>query len=390
MLTTTVTNRKWWQAPLLFSALAIAGCGGDSDGGSIMSFSSDESVIINGIANDFGSAAVEIYNFSSPYTGATDLNPGVSDTFVERFEDLYFVVRAFENDTITAYNISDTASALYQASTNDETTVGSSNPHDLVFVSREKAYLLRYGSPVMWIVNPSAADASGFKLGEIDLSAYDSDGVPDMTRGVVVGDRLYVLMQRLENFAAVKPGAVAVIDTTTDTEIDTGTSGEFQGVALPVYNPKELSFDEASRRILIAASGDSGFGTDGPVFNGGVAALDTADNSVSVVFSNTEETGRSNNVLALDEETAFIVNSASFREDTLVRINPLSGEVVVDGFGGLSATIIQALAIGPSGNLWVGIGDSANPRVVILDPETGEQAAETLSTRLDPKQILFP
>ena len=64
--------------------------------------------------------------------------------------------------------------------------------------------------------------------------------------------------------------------------------------------------------------------------------------------------------------------------------------MVVDGFGGLSATIIQALAIGPSGNLWVGIGDSANPRVVILDPETGEQAAETLSTRLDPKQILFP
>ena len=130
------------------------------------------------------------------------------------------------SDSVSAHSASDPSTVIFETSTNDGTDTASSNPHDLVFVDSQKGYLLRYGSPNVWIVNPSATSASEFKIGEIDLSAYDADGVPEATRAVIVGDRMFVFMQRLELFAPTLPGVVAVIDTTTDTEIDTGSDGD--------------------------------------------------------------------------------------------------------------------------------------------------------------------
>jgi len=81
----------------------------------------------------------------------------------------------------------------------DSDAMATSNPQSLIFASDSKAYIPRFQSTKMWVVNPATTDESGFKLGTVDLSAYvDDDGLPEMTQGVVVGDKLFLLVQRLD------------------------------------------------------------------------------------------------------------------------------------------------------------------------------------------------
>ncbi len=46
------------------------------------------------------------------------------------------------------------------------------DPYALVSLSETKAYLLRYGSDKVWVVNPQAENSEDFKIGELDLSGY--------------------------------------------------------------------------------------------------------------------------------------------------------------------------------------------------------------------------
>jgi len=180
------------------------------------------------------------------------------------------------SDSIAAYNSSDPSTIIFESTTNDDDDPASSNPQDLVFVNSEKAYLLRLGSPTVLVVNPSATSVDDFRLGEIDLSAYDPDGIPEAASGIVVGDQLFIFMQRLENFVPVREGAVAVIDINTDTEIDTGTNDEFMGIILPAFNPSDISFDAASNTIFAQAFGDFGAfdGSRPPALTGGIITVE--------------------------------------------------------------------------------------------------------------------
>ena len=77
----------------------------------------------------------------------------------------------------------------------------ASNPYEMLFVSDSKAYILRYGSSDIWIVDPSvsAADEEAFKTGEISLKAYDSDQVPNMVSGLIHDGKLFVVMQAMNS-----------------------------------------------------------------------------------------------------------------------------------------------------------------------------------------------
>lgn len=388
-------NPKLCFTLLTSAVLVISGCGSDSDsgddgaGGTNFPLGSTRA-IVSGIANDrISSAAVEIYNASKPFDGVSGLNPGSADTIVRAFGDRYYVIRRFMSDSLTAYATEDPSSDLFQVSTNEEGLDESSNPYDLVFVNSEKAYLLRYGSGKLWIVNPSATEASEFYTGEIDLSAYDDDGIPEMALGVVANGKLFVFMQRLDGFEPTQPGVVAVIDTATDTEIDTGTSNDFSGIELPSFNPWRVSYDQTSGNILLASYGDSGFFNDNPQFNGGVHALNTLTYETSLVFDDTAESGRTTGILAVDSSTAFMISESGFNESSVAKINPTTGEVVQSDFAGITGVDVRALAIGPAGNLWVGIADAANPRLLIVDTDDGNQFGSEVRTVLDPNEIIF-
>lgn len=420
----TLINTKVIIAPILAATLVLAGCdsasnetdttptnetgtetgnetgsGGDNGTGNENGTGGDNgtdntalngNVIITTVASDFSSAALDLVSLPGREV-QTGLNPGVSDTIVRAFEDKYYVIRRFMSDSITAYSTADTATPIFQSSTNDGDDPASSNPHDLVFVDSQKAYLLRYGSPIVWVVNPSATDASQFKTGEIDLSAYDADGVPEATRGVVVNGRLFVFMQRLEAFAPTQPGYAAVIDTSNDTEIDTGSDGELKGIQLPAFNPDDISLDTATNSIFIAAVGDYGSfdGTRPAAFSGGIVTVDSEDYSTNLLIDDSEDTGRITAVEVMDSGTAYMITETAFQSSTLVKFNPNTGAIVETGVGGYSAVDIRDIATGPAGNLWLAVGSTESPKVLVLDPADGTSAGAEIATSLIPAGITF-
>lgn len=364
---------------------------GDTDMGDADADASSGQVILTTIASDFSSSALDIYSLSEPREGQTAVNPGVSDTIVRAFEDTYYVIRRFESDSITAYSSSDTSTPIFQSSTNDGNDPASSNPHDLVFVDSQKAYLLRYGSPIVWVVNPSATEASQFKTGEIDLSAYDADGVPETTRGVVVGNRLFVFMQRLDGFAPTQNGYVAVINTDNNSEIDTGSDGELMGIELPAFNPNDVSLDEASGSIFVAAVGDYGAfdGSRLSALTGGIVTVDTSDFSANLLVDDTEETGRITAVEVVDASTAYMITETGYQASTLVKFDPNTGAILESGVGGYADVDVRDIAVGPAGNLWVAVGSVESPKVVVLNPADGSVAAAEIGTTLNPAGITF-
>ena len=369
--------------------------GGDTDGsdpagGDTGTASTDKAVLVT-VASDFSSSAIGIFDSSSPYEGQSDFNPGVSDTIVRTFEDNYYVIRRFMSDSIARYDVTDTATPIFESSTNDEGDEASSNPHDLIFVDASKAYLLRYGSPIVWIVNPSATDASQFKTGELDLSAYDSDGVPEATRGVVVDGRLFIFMQRLTEFAPTDTGVVAVFDTTTDLEIDTGSSGELLGIELPAFNPLDISLDNATNSIFVAAVGDFGAfdGSRPAAFSGGIVTVDSIDFSTSLLIDDTEETGRITAVEIVSANTAYMITETGFGSSTLVSFDPNTGAINETGVAGLADVDLRDITTGPAGNLWVAVADIATPRVVILNPADNTIVSEDIMPALNPTGIAF-
>ena len=405
-------NRKLFIASLLAITLVLSGCDSDDDDDGATGGGDDSAVdagdtdadpvtsataraVVASVDSGFTSAVVDLVDVEAPFAVEGELNPGVSDTIVRAFGDRYFVIRRFMSDSIEAYSINDTSTPLFEVSTNSETEDVFSNPHDLIFLNEEKAYLLRYGSPIMWVVNPSVTDPADFKIGEIDLGIYDPDGVPEATRGAIVGDRLFIIMQRLEGIGfelvPTLPGAVAVIDTTTDTEIDTGSSAEFPGIELPAFNPDDLSIDTSSDTLFISAVGDFGAfdGSRPSALTGGLVALDTTDFSVSQLIDDNDGTGRMNNVEITSASMGYLVTSTEFGVTSLDQFNPVTGNIDALGIAGLSGVDIRDIATGPAGNLWILVADPFAPKIVIIDPTDNSIVAGEIATSLNPESIAF-
>src|SRR5207245_2586303 len=82
-----------------------------------------------------------------------------------------------------------------------------SNPHDVAVLAPDKAYVTRYDAKELWIVDPSAASCAGFLRDTVDLSPWgDADGIPEMDQMALVGDRLFVSLERLDPFTLTAEG----------------------------------------------------------------------------------------------------------------------------------------------------------------------------------------
>ncbi len=381
---------------LLLPAVLLAACDGGSNNDA-PNFT--DSAVIATRATDYSSGAVSLIATTAPFTAQNSLAPSdSSDIFVRSGGDHYFVVKRFGTDQVLRYAASNPTTPVYTYSTQDATDGATrSNPSDLLIVSDTKAYLLRYGSGKLWIVNPSATSEATFKTGEIDLSAYDVDGVPEMTAGIVRNGRLYVAMQRLERFAAVKTGYVAVIDIATNAEIDTApTTDGLKGIQLPVRDPVSLVGIPGSNNILVLA--DGGYdGSFNQLYEGGIVRIDAAANSATLAFDDdgvggTHPFGYFADIATVTADRAYFIGSTGFgAAQTLYRFNPntsASAPVAVSGFEGVS---LGSLAVDPSGKLWLTRTGSAAPGITILDFVSGAEtvAAPLIDTVLTPMNIDF-
>lgn len=81
-----------------------------------------------------------------------------------------------------------------------------------VAVAGDKLYVAATGSKGVIVLSRGSTETR-----VIDLSADDSDGMPDCNSVYLVGTQLYVACGLLASFKATGPGKVYVVDTTTDT-----------------------------------------------------------------------------------------------------------------------------------------------------------------------------
>ena len=218
-------------------------------------------------APDFTSGAHSVIPVASRVP-VNRILPTTSDiTMVSRGAFFYRIER-YMHDNVAKFSIAEPDKVIWQYSAVGAGDGSSTNPHDLVFVNDTKAYLIRYGSKRVWIVNPSAVSADGFKRGELDLSPYgDQDGLPESTRGVIVDNRLFIAMERMNRLSSngiwqPNEAYVAVFDTATDQEIDTGRGGvndvtgkPLKGIPLVVENPISMQYLEENNTIYVQAVG---------------------------------------------------------------------------------------------------------------------------------------
>jgi len=347
--------------------------------------------VVATIAADYLSGAHSIVGETAgEYAALNELAPGGSDVFVASYGSFYYIVDR-SAESVTKYAFSNPGEVIWQFTTKNSATDTGSNPHAMVFVNDQKAYILRYGKTTAWIVNPSALIEADFKIGELDLSAYSgTDGIPDMDNGVVVGNQLFIAMQRLENFSPSALAYIAVFDINTDIEIDTNTDSVngFNGIPLEVRNPfSDVVYDNDSGLIYVQAFG-SFFS---PQFTGGVEVINPITYASSIVLDDGDETthpyGNIASFAIRSATSAYFVGYDGFTDNNLYKFNPTTKAVEQSSIAALQDVQISNIIFDNSGRLWV--SDSSNATVYIINADTDE-VIDMVSTVLNPGTVAFP
>jgi len=259
------------------------------------------------------------------------------------------------------------------------------NPQDIAFASATKAYVTRFESSDLWIVNP----ATGAHTGTISLAAFaDADGIPEMDRLEMVGPLLFVSLERLDRnhgFAPTDTALVAVIDTRADTLVDCdpvlpGT----QAIRLPLANPfTPFQFDPATSRLLIGCAGAFG------VLDGGVARIDpvrlVAD---GVAITEAALGGDVDDIAWGNAQTSWAIVADSSGNTRLVSWSAATGTALATLWnpGGYVLTDAE---LDDRGGLWVCEDSFTTPRVRVFATATGLPAGSDVVCALPPVSLAF-
>jgi len=268
------------------------------------------------VSTDFSSAYYSGMNLASPFTPDVDVDATCSDSAVRVHGDRIYLVGRFGCDFVQVVDAATLA-------TLDQWSVGNgTNPQDIEVFTPTKAYVSLYERNFLRIVNPQ----NGADLGSIDLSAFaDADGLPETAEMALVGDRLFVALQRLSRpaFSPSNPSYVVVIDCNTDQIVDVnpGAPG-VQPIVLTGRNPiSELVLDPVRHKLYIAEVGAFG------VNDGGVEFVNPSTLQAEGFFITEAALGGDLNAARLwtDCTGYAIVNDATFRTK-LVRFDRCLGQ----------------------------------------------------------------
>jgi hypothetical protein len=269
----------------------------------------------------------------------------------------------------------------------------SSNPYEMLFVSESKAYILRYGSPDIWIVDPSvsSADEEEFKIGEISLRAYDSDNIPEMVSGLIHDNKLFVIMQAMSSEFIPGDAYMAVIDIYTDLEINID-SNPLKGLALNVKNP--IDIDLIGNSIYVTGLGRYGDGgSRAPEYTGGIEKINLTDYSSTLLVDDGDDVthpyGLISSLSLISETQGYFTGYGAWQSVSLFEFNPSTGVVSATPVTGYAGENIQSMGVSPTSELWIGFGDFANPEIQIVDPTDNSLIDSITSLDMNPTQIKF-
>ncbi len=268
------------------------------------------------VESDFSTGSFSSVDAATKATSC-DVASVHSDARVRWYAGRVYVVNRFGADNIEVLDGA-TFGLVKQFSVGN-----GSNPCDIAFASPTRAYVTRYESTDLWIVDPT----TGAHTGTVSLAGLaDADGIPEMDRLIMAGPLLFISLQRVNRNAAFQPtdsSLVAVVDTRTDQLVDCDAAhAGVQAILLPRTNPvTPFVFDEPRTRLYLGCVGQYG------ALDGGIVRVDPAGLVADGVVC--DETALGADVLDIawhDDARAYaIVMDASFNT-TLVRWSPVTGE----------------------------------------------------------------
>ena len=378
------------------SVLALAACDSSDDAVST-ACEVDASIPLVAVSSKIDQTGVIQVRSQSDGVLHCSLPATTTDTRVTtRGSDIYQIGR-FQQDFLAKFSLADVQTAVYQYSVNGTDT--AANPYQVVFVSDSKAYVVRRGGTAVWIIDPSATSEANFKIGELDLSAYGDTYPPHATAAELVDGKLFVMMERLSGtggYSPIESGYVAVFDTSTDTEIDTGMGAAdgLLGIDLDVTNPTAFQYEEENDLLYLIGRGNiySNSEVAGDPYQGGVVTIDPETYTASLLVDDGNETDNRDfftGLKVVNASKAYLQTYAGWQDTTLYTFNATTGVIDADPVANMSNVDITTMTEGPEGALWLGINHATEePKVEILDTTT-DATLRTFNTDMVPINFSF-
>ncbi len=369
---------------LVAALLGCGGSGGESD--PIPELKSQLRAAV--VTTDFTSGSLSVFPLSDPTQIARNVVPLHSDAVVRHFGDTLYVLNRLGADNIQALD-AETLQTRWQCSVGNGT-----NPHDIAVVDEHKAYVTRYESSALLIVDPSTnAQCDGFTVGEIDLGALaDDDGIPEMDQMVLRENRLYVSLQRLaraEFFQPTEESFLAVIDVTTDQLVDVSDEPPRGAIRLTGRNPfsesQGLTLDRSSDRILVVEAGDFSV-----VGDGGIEFVDPIRNRAEgFIVTESDLGGNITDTAFVDENRAYAIVLEPTGGNRVIRFDPSTRGVVrtllvSDQF------LVDVDYVPERDEVYVTDRSFSSPGIrVFAGPDDIERSSAPIDTGLPPFDIVF-
>ncbi len=330
---------------------------------------------------DYSTGSSSEIRCDGAHTTRRDVASVHSDAVSRYYEGLIYVVNRAGGDNIQVLDPESDFTTLRQFSVGN-----GSNPQDIAFLSPSKAYVSRYDTNDLWIVNPATGDHTG----TIDLSALaDSDGLCEMDKMILLDGLLFISIQRVDRDNYWLPAGesyLAVVDCAADTLLDTDpeTAGT-QPVTLTAANPySRIQLDPYTGNLYLSCVGSWG------VADGGVEYVNPATfQSEGYMITESAAGGDICDVELFDEETGYaVISNASFNTD-LISFDPSTGEKkeVIYSPGGY---VINDIEISPGGELFLADQTATDPGVRIYSAWDGSAiTTDPIDTGLPPYDICF-
>ena len=333
-------------------------------------------VVVN---TDFETGQLATVGVEAPHAVGHPPDPIHADAVVRVANGLVYVVNRFLGDNLQILDPGRGFTTVLQC-----TTVPGSNPHDIVVVDPHKAYVTRYNRTELWIVDPSATGCDGFRRGAIDLSAWaDADGIPEMDQMALVGDRLFVTVQRLDRtrqFAPAGKSLLLVIDSTTDAVVAT--------IRLASAN----AFGDASGIGREPGTGKLLVNQAGNIFKTGDGGIQRVDpftlTAEDFVMTEDELGGNVTDFVIASPTKGYAVVITDALRNVLVAFDP--SQRVVTRRLLTRVDYLPDIALAPDGTLWVADRNLTAPGIRIFDPtDDGELTRGPSDVGLPPFAIGF-
>lgn len=336
------------------------------------------------MASDFGGGGrYQVLNYQEKFV-LPGLTPVHSDAVIRFFDGRVYVVNRLGRDSIQILNPN-----LANLTIREFSVGPGTNPHDIVLLSPTKAFVSRYNSPRMLIVNPS----NGSWIGEIDLSRYSEptsssgvpDGLPEMSWMLSFQNRVFVTLQRLDRNHP--SGFFPPSDKSLLVEIDPVSNLPFREFSFQVTNPickPQVVNLFGDPHAIFCSAGFLGFISK---LDGGIEAFNLRTNQFRPGFLLEEQVvgGDILDMQIINDELGFAsVLDASFNKKFVI-FNPSNGLVIRNllEFPSEVGTNFSGMLLTRNGKLVLSIRDFSSPGIKIFDTLGGVRDLTPLPIRVE-------